>query len=110
MALVGPAGEQLVAGVQLDMTAGRVDVAAAPAHREHVEPGIHVELELVEGRAVRGRAGAHGDPYHHFVALPQRDLDDRMHLLVLLDQPDHLLGRVAEVLGGLGQMEQAAQR
>ena len=32
-----------------------------------------------------------------------------MQLLALLDEPDELLGRVADLLRGLGQVEQATQ-
>ena len=33
-----------------------------------------------------------------------------MHLLVLLDEPHHLLRRVADLLGGAAEVEQPAQR
>ena len=35
---------------------------------------------------------------------------DRVHLLALLDQPHHLLGGIADLLGRLAEMEEPAQR
>ncbi len=59
-----------------------------------------------------GRLGSRGDrdPHDHLVGVAERDRQDRVQLLLLLDEPHHLLGGVAEVLGRLRQVQQAAQR
>src|SRR5690606_7549981 len=49
VALVGTAGDELVALGQHHMAPGPVDVAPAPAHGEHVEAGVDVELQVLEG-------------------------------------------------------------
>ena len=54
--------------------------------------------------------GATGTLQHDLVRVAERDPEDRVHVLVLLDQPDHLLRLVADVLGGLRQVQQAPQR
>ena len=52
VALVGPAGDELVVGPQHHVALRPVDVAAAPAHGQHVEPGVDVELEVGQRRPV----------------------------------------------------------
>ncbi len=56
------------------------------------------------------RAGRHRHPHHDLVGLAQGDAEDGVDVLVLLDDPHHLLGGVADVLGGLRQVQQPAQR
>ena len=109
-ALVGAAGDELVALGQHDMAPGPVDVAAAPADGQHVEAGVDVELQRGERRPVGRRPAGDRHPHDDVVALAQRDLQDGVDLFALLDEPDHLLGRVAQVLGRLGEVEQAPQR
>ncbi len=46
VALVGPGGDELVAGLEPHVPAGPVEVAAAAQDREHVEAGLDVELQL----------------------------------------------------------------
>jgi hypothetical protein len=67
-------------------------------------------VQLREGGAVDG--GPLGDRVadHDLVGLAEGDPEDRVELLVLLDHPDHHLGLVADVLGGLGQVQQAPKR
>src|SRR5947208_140879 len=42
-------------------------------------------------------------------ALRQRQLNDRMQLLALLDQPGHVPGRVEDLLAGVSQTEQPSK-
>ena len=50
------------------------------------------------------------DAHDDLVRVTERDRQDRVELLLLLDQPHHLLRRVAEVLGRLRQVEQTPER
>ena len=75
-----------------------VEVAAAAPDREQVETGVVAELGPTDRLAVEQAAGRDRVLHHHVVGLAERDREHRVHLLVLLDQPHELLGRVADLL------------
>ena len=58
----------------------------------------------------------HGEPVpdrqtdHDVVGITEGDTEHGMQLGGLLDQPDHLLGLIADVFGRCAKMEQASQR
>ena len=75
-----------------------------------MEAGLDVEPEGAERLTGRPAPVGDGDPHDDVVGLAEGDGEDRVELLRLLHEPDHLLGLVAEVLGCLGQVEEPAQR
>ena len=87
-----------------------VQVAARPADGEQVVAGLELEVGLRERAAVEERSRRHRDADDHLVGVAEGDGEDRVHLLVLLDQPHHLLGGVAELLGRRAEVQQPAQR
>jgi len=52
VALVGAARDELVVGTEDRVAPRAVEVATAPPHRQHVEAGVDVELQLHQGCAV----------------------------------------------------------
>ena len=74
------------------------------------KPGSTAELEIGQAGAVGHRARRDRHPDDDVVRLAKRDAQDRVQLLPLLDEPHHLLGLVAEVRGGLGQVQGAQRR
>ena len=111
MALVGAGGDHLVTDEEgRTSLAGAVDVPAAAADGEDVEAGLDAEPERAQRLPRRPTPLGDRHPHDDVVGLAEGEGEDRVELLLLLDEPHHLLGLVAEVLGGLGQVEQAAQR
>src|SRR5437868_6405196 len=108
--VVGPDGDELVAGLEADEAARPVDVAPGAADGEQVRARLELELRFAQGLALEARPGADGYPGDDLVAVAERQAEDRVHLLALLDEPHHLLGGVTELLGGAAEVQQAAQR
>ncbi len=67
-------------------------------------------MQILEGGPVDRAVGSNRESNHHLVGLAQGDAQDRGELLALLDQPDHGPGLITEVLGRLGQVQQAPER
>ena len=74
-----------------------------------MEAGLDVEAQRPQRRTVGPGTGRDRHPHHDVVALAERDGEDGVQFFLLLDEPHHLLGLVAEVLGRLGELEKAAQ-
>src|SRR4051812_40304837 len=70
-ALVGTAGDELVASVQPHRTPGPVEVAATTTHREHGEARLDVDLQLAERRIVGARGLGHPDAHDGLVGLAE---------------------------------------
>ena len=109
MAFVWSGGDQLVARLQPDLTTGPVEVAPPAPDGQEIEACLGLELQLPQHLAVGRRPCRHRHPHHHFFGIAERQRQDRVELLTLLDEPDHLLGGVADLLGRLAQVDQAAQ-
>ena len=109
-ALIGATCDDLIAGQQPYPAARTVAVPTTATNGEHGEAGFDVELEFGECPTVGLAIGA--DRYLHddLVGITEREPEDRMDILVLLDEPDHRLRLIADVLGRLRKLEQAAER
>ena len=87
-----------------------VEVAAAAPDREQVEAGVVADLRAAPRPRRRARCPrAIGYCTNDLVGLAERDREDRVHLLVLLDEPHQLLRGVADLLGRRAEVQQAAQ-
>src|SRR6266511_2679173 len=109
-AVVGADGDELVARLQANETARPVEVAPGASDGEQVGAGLELELGLAQGPAVERGARRDRHAGDHLVAVAQGQSEHRVHLFALLDQPHHLLGGVAELLGRAAEVQQAAER
>ena len=109
-ALIGATCDDLIAGQQPYPAARTVAVPTTATNGEHGEAGFDVELEFGECPTVGLAIGANRHLHDDLVGITEREPEDRMDILVLLDEPDHRLRLIADVLGRLRKLEQAAER